>query len=383
MLSEDRQSLFCSGRFTAYSPRIFRLRKRDSVDFNKVSVIVPVYNAERFLGETLGSIRSQSFQDFEIICVDDASTDRSLDVLRELSQQDDRIRIIELGENSGAGASINAGLDAARGDFIQIVGNDDLLDREALAFLYERCAEESLDFIQYGVSNFLDDPSDPDLRKRSEVKERYHRIAHPYPVGTGLEILKLAVENGEYRMTNGPQFVRRSLLENNGIRNLPGVQHEDMYFTYRIFLAAKRCTIDPRALYHYRIRSGSQEAGKGQHERVASECYSLLRSAEQMAMETPDEIYFSPEYAQVMDETIHRYYSAAARMLLRMPPDFRFEVDGLETKIGCAASAILAECAQDAWRIRDSYSYRLGHAILAPFYKLTKKMGLKRRRRIR
>lgn len=347
------------------------------MDTRKISVIIPVYNAESFLAETLDSIQNQSLGDFEVICVDDHSSDRSLEVLHARKRHDDRIKIIERAENGGAGASINDGLNAARGDYVQIIGNDDLLNKEALACLHRRCSEESLDFIQYGVANLIDNPSDPSIKKRAEVKERYHRTSHSHPVASGLELLKLAVANREYRMTNGPQFIRRSLLENNGIRNLPGVQHEDMYFTYRVFLAAQRCTIDPRVLYTYRIRSGSQEDGKRQRERTASECYSLLRSAEQMAMETPDEIYFSPEYAQAMDETIHRYYSAAARMLLRMSPDSRFEIHGLETKIGHAASTILDECAQDAWRIKDSYSYRLGHAVLAPFYKLMKRAKLR------
>lgn len=345
----------------------------------EVSVIVPVYNAESFLEETLNSIQSQTFHDFEIICIDDHSTDRSLEIIRQHEQQDRRIRIVERARNAGAAESINCGLDAARGTFVQIVGNDDILDREALSYLYNRCCKESLDFVQYGVANLIDDPSDPVLRKRAEVKERYHRISHSYPVTSGLELLRLAVANDEYRMTNGPLFVRRSLLEANHIRNLSGVQHEDMYFTYRIFLAAHRCTIDPRVFYTYRIRSGSQEDGKRRRERAAAECYSLLRSAEQMAMETPDEIYFNPKYAQAMDETIHRYYSAAARMLLRMSPDARFEIHEPETKIGYAASTILTACTQDAWRIKDSYSYRLGHAILAPIYRLSKMLKLKRK----
>lgn len=338
----------------------------------KVSVIVPVYNAERFLEETLGNILQQSLEDIEVICVDDCSSDGSLSVLRSCAQRDDRIKLIELVGNSGTAVAINAGLDVAQGEFVQIVGNDDLLEEGALTYLYDRCTREAIDFIQYGVTNLIENPDDPALASRAEVKERYHRIAHTYPVADGLWIMKTAVENDEYRMTNGPQFVRRSLIENGGIRNLPGVQHEDMYFTYKLFLAAKRCTIDPKPLYRYRIRRGSQEDGKKQRERLMAECRSFLHSASRMAEETPDEIYFDPAFAPAMDETIHRYYREAARKFLRIAPDQQRELCRLETKTGRAMSIVLEESAARVTKIERSYSYRIGHAILSPLYRTLK-----------
>lgn len=349
----------------------------------KISVIVPVYNAEEYLDETLSSIERQTCKDIEIICVNDCSTDSSLDVLLAHKQNDSRIKVVTNPVNSGSGTSINVGLNLAEGEYIQLVGNDDTLDEHALEFLYRLCTEKNLDFVQYGITIVLDDPNQPSLVKRSEVKERYHRIEHDYPIAIGTELLRLSVENDEYRMSNGPQFIRRSLLEKNAIRNIEGIGHEDMYFTYRVFLASRNCTIIPNAFYHYRIRTGSQEDGKKDRGHLVEEFNSLLSSSILMAEETPDELYFDPAFKETMDHVINRYYATCTRYYLKMDPNEQQELTASASRIETAFLASL-EASKEAllktqtkWekkelKLRRSYSYRLGHAILAPFYGIYK-----------
>lgn len=113
----------------------------------KVSVIVPVYNVEKYLKECLDSILGQTLADMEIICVDDGSTDCSGKILDEYAAQDGRVRVIHR-ENAGYGAAMNVGLDAARGEYIGIVESDDCILPDMYHTLYEEAASGSLDMVK-------------------------------------------------------------------------------------------------------------------------------------------------------------------------------------------------------------------------------------------
>lgn len=110
----------------------------------KISIIVPVYNAEEFLEETIRSVQAQTEKDWELLLVDDNSTDRSREVIRKLADEDERIQLVEQTKNSGAAAARNRGLEEASGRYIAFLDADDLwkegrLSRE-LAFMKEKNA---------------------------------------------------------------------------------------------------------------------------------------------------------------------------------------------------------------------------------------------------
>ena len=125
----------------------------------KVSVIVPVYNVERYLGECLESIINQSLRDIEIVCVNDGSTDDSLSILESYAELDDRIRIISQ-ENQGAGVSRNIGLDNINGDYVYFMDSDDFLELYALEELYNIAIEKSLDFVVFKLINLNDETNE-------------------------------------------------------------------------------------------------------------------------------------------------------------------------------------------------------------------------------
>ena len=102
----------------------------------KVSIIIPVYNVEPFLARCLDSVVGQTLRGIEIICVDDGSPDRSIDILNRYAAQDDRIRVISQ-ENRGLGGARNRGFDAATGEFILFVDSDDWIDPAYCERLYE------------------------------------------------------------------------------------------------------------------------------------------------------------------------------------------------------------------------------------------------------
>lgn len=113
----------------------------------KVSVVIPVYNVEDFLEECLESITNQTLTDIEIICVNDGSKDRSLDILNEYAQKDSRITVIDQ-ENGGHAVATNRGMDLACGDYLFLMDSDDILDLKALELTYN-LAEEKVWTLSY------------------------------------------------------------------------------------------------------------------------------------------------------------------------------------------------------------------------------------------
>ena len=94
----------------------------------KISVIIPIYNAERYLREAMNSVINQSFADIEIICINDGSTDNSLEIINQYALKDERIKIIDK-PNEGYGKTINRGLEEAKGEFAAVFEPDDILDK--------------------------------------------------------------------------------------------------------------------------------------------------------------------------------------------------------------------------------------------------------------
>lgn len=117
----------------------------------KVSVIIPVYNDEKYLKQCVESVRNQSYSNLEIILVNDGSTDNSLAICEELRQNDDRVRVLNR-VNSGVGSSRNAGLAMATGDYVLFVDNDDWLLPDHIKNLYQLLKKNNADI---AVGNFL------------------------------------------------------------------------------------------------------------------------------------------------------------------------------------------------------------------------------------
>ena len=115
-----------------------------------ISIIMPVFNTGKYLKESIGSILWQSYTEFELICVNDASSDNSLDILRELQQQDDRIVIIQHEVNCGAAISRNDGLKIAKGEYVIFLDSDDCFYQDMLEIAYQHATENDADVVIFG-----------------------------------------------------------------------------------------------------------------------------------------------------------------------------------------------------------------------------------------
>lgn len=138
----------------------------------KVSVIVPVYNAEPYLEQCVDSVLKQSFADVEIILIDDGSTDGSSGICERLSQENERIHFI-FKENGGAATARNAGLDAANGEFILFCDSDDILHPQMLEILYGMLSKSNADIAMCHYDFFDDTYDNPALDITAELEECY------------------------------------------------------------------------------------------------------------------------------------------------------------------------------------------------------------------
>ena len=133
----------------------------------KVSVIIPVYNVENYLEECLETVTNQTLKDIEIICVNDGSTDSSLDVLKKYMEDDCRIKIITQ-INNGVANARNVGLDKAKGKYIYFIDSDDIMEINGLKEMYQQCEFKELDMLKFNLMTFDDETG--------EEKALYQRV---------------------------------------------------------------------------------------------------------------------------------------------------------------------------------------------------------------
>lgn len=216
-----------------------------------VSVIIPVYNTEKYLQPAIDSIRNQTLQQLEIIIVNDGSTDGSAEILRRTAAQDKRIRLFDQ-KNQGPSVTRNTGIGHATGKYIYLMDSDDLLESDALEQCYRKCEADRLDFVFFDAQNFCDN-----TLKRVPNLQYVHTRELPDRTYGGREVFDLQLM--KYSFTPSPclSFIRRSFLEAHRLRFYPHILHEDQLFTAMLYLRAERVGLIRRPFFHRRMRPDS------------------------------------------------------------------------------------------------------------------------------
>lgn len=220
-----------------------------------VSVIIPVYNGETYLKECLDSVIRQSFSHWEMICINDGSTDGSLRILEDFARMDDRIRVLSQ-DNQGQSAARNAGMRCALGAYILFLDCDDRLMPDALERLTERAAEDQLDILYFDGETFFNDGLDTE-EKFAGYRQVYHAKITISGTLTGTEMFRTLYESGSYRVSVCMQLFRRTFLQETGMTFYPGILYEDNLFTMKTMTQAKRTGYCHQTFYMRRIRPNS------------------------------------------------------------------------------------------------------------------------------
>lgn len=212
----------------------------------KISVIIPVYNVEKFLSRCLDSVLDQTFKDFEVVCINDGSTDRSEEILQEYAKKDQRIKVFTQ-NNQGAAVARNKALQYASGDFVFFLDSDDMIHRQAFSLLVSLAEDSNAELVSFDqLDCTFEDVKKQSLHKLSmNINENDTKITD--------NVFYLGTHKGEFitHFTVTSKFCKKDLL--NGISFIPKNQFEDLAYSYAILAKNPRTVILKKILYYYII----------------------------------------------------------------------------------------------------------------------------------
>lgn len=280
----------------------------------KVSIIVPVYNVEKFLRECLDSIASQTLKEFEVICINDGSTDNSLEILNEYATKDKRFIVLSQ-ENQGQGVARNKGVELARGEYIQFIDPDDWIELNMLETLYNFAKEHHSQIVKFNYTDYNDYSGkykQQDFIK--QIQEEYNYDLNETPYYTWRILKKDCLTGLDLHVW--AHFYKTEFIKSNKIRFAPSKHGEDHLFVDGAIVLANKIDYLNKYLYFYRIRSGSAVRIKTDINFCVFDNIRLLKEfiiENNLFNELEDEwINYAKKvvswhYSQVPDESIKRY----------------------------------------------------------------------------
>ena len=215
----------------------------------KVSVIIPIYNIEKYLRDAIDSVLAQTYTNLDIILVDDGSADSCPAICDEYAIKDRRIRVIHK-ENGGLSDARNAGLSIAEGEYVYFLDGDDYIKQETINTLVNVIEREKADIVCFEWETIYEDFND------STYKEEFVR-SRSYSSSKGSELFELQLKNNDFFVPIPIQFYSSEFIEKNRLQFKKGIIHEDELFTPIAFIRAGRVACINMQLYCRRLRANS------------------------------------------------------------------------------------------------------------------------------
>ena len=370
----------------------------------KVSIVVPVFNVEQYLRQCLNSITKQTLKDIEIICINDGSTDRSLEIINEYSLKDSRIVVINK-ENSGYGVGMNIGMKIAKGDYIGIVEPDDFISLEMFEALYSIATTNDLDVVKCNFCEYEETKNKIEaatfLKRTLSNRDNYGKVLslkkHP----------EIIAENNSY--ANWAGIYRTDFLRINKIQHheTPGASYQDTGFFWMVFTHADRIYYLDEAYYFHRAdnpSSSTNNKGKAfainiefdfikerllddveeglwnkykpyyNYKKYGSYCWTIKRLAPELRREFIARMKTEFGRANQLDELHFELFSKGYKESVEYL--LSHSISEFDAKIGCSLPATLVskyeaqleenkELYKQIQRIRNSKSFRIGKLLLA------------------
>ena len=195
----------------------------------KVSVIIPVYNAEKYLSNSLNSIINQTLKNIEIICINDGSFDNSIKILNYFKEIDNRIIIINQ-KNKGVNFARNEGLKIAKGQFVLFFDSDDILIKDALEKLFELSVKNKLEILYFNSKIIFDDK----IIENDYPNNIHYKVNSNNNFKNGNEIFLKFINENKWIFSPCSQFIKNSVLLNNKISFLEGIKFDDNLFSFNL-----------------------------------------------------------------------------------------------------------------------------------------------------
>ncbi len=270
----------------------------------KLSILIPIYNVEKYLRQCLDSVCKQTLKDIEIICLNDGSTDSSPEIIQEFQSRDSRIVVINK-PNSGYGDSMNRGLKKAKGEYIGIVESDDWIDPEAFEQMYKLAKIYDAEVVR---ANYFKNKASVDTK---------HYSVNIWDVGRPLE-----TRHHTSIFFQSPaiwaSIYQNKFLKQNHIDFLltPGASYQDTSFNFKVWTFAKRVIFTTDAYLHYRIDNEASSVN------APSKVFSVTTEYEEIERFLKQQNLYE-EMAPLMQATkATAYYWNAFRLSPKLLPDF-------------------------------------------------------------
>jgi len=344
--------------------------KEDKNPTSLVSIIIPVYNVEKYLRECLDSVLNQSYANLEIICVDDGSTDSSPQILEEYAGKDERIQIIRK-DNGGQSSARNVGFDVSKGEYVYYLDSDDSISQNAI----ERCVEvserEQLDLLLFdGITVY---ESEELRKKKASFQEYYIRKKAYCDVLSGEELFYHMYAAKDFKQSPCIQFARRTLQIKNGLKFIEGIVYEDNVYSLWLILLAERAMHIPERLFIRRIRANSTTTSGIN----AKEVYSLYFVLKYLILDF-SKYSFKPEISASVISYFHNRQKYVVEKISSATEEQRQTAKKMLNEedvllFNLLVETLLTERAEkqkaldELDRIINSRSYKFAKAALKPF----------------
>lgn len=246
----------------------------------KISVIIPIYNVEKYIEECLNSVLGQTFYDIEIICINDGSTDKSADILDRFANNDTRIKAIHQ-ENSGYGSAVNNGIRQASGEYLAIVEPDDFIEKDMYEKLYKQADRFQSDickcgFYQYNSSKALN------LQNKKWIHDNQDISTFPADKTFTLKEYPIMLC---FHASVWSCLYRTEFLKNNQIRfnETKGASYQDFPFMVETMSKAQKISVVQDYLYHWRVEPNQNSSSKSKDQKLmimlkqCEKCKNILK----------------------------------------------------------------------------------------------------------
>lgn len=214
---------------------------------DKISIIVPVFNVEKYLPKCIESLVKQTYKNIEILLINDGSQDNSLNICKEWEKKDGRIKVFSQ-RNQGLSEARNTGIKNAKGNYICFVDSDDLVLSDFIEILYYLIKKYGCEIAQV---NFIE-KTDDEIEKKINIEKQ---IFNEKILSSRDMIKGLTTNDHKKNVIVCNKIYKKELFENLSFKN--GKIYEDEFFTWKVFMKCKKIAVSDKILYVYRIRKNS------------------------------------------------------------------------------------------------------------------------------
>lgn len=232
-----------------------------------ISIIVPVYKVEKYIDKCINSILKQSFEDFELILIDDGSPDNCPALCDKYALLDDRIKVVHK-KNGGLSSARNAGIDVAKGEFLGFIDSDDWIDNDMYEILYNLAIKYNADIVECSYRNITNDGIIEETANTGAIIEADNIFALDSQL------------DWKYFKSVAVNKIYHKKIFSDGKRYPVGKTHEDEFFTHQAFFAAKKLVYIDISKYNYLRTRCDSITGVGLNEKSIDACEAFLERLE-------------------------------------------------------------------------------------------------------